>query len=111
MSYICYVLQVLMDMFFQDDDVALGVEEEFVSVRRGSLKYEEIVKDMILEETQYIRDLDMITKVFKRPFVRLFHGRKVNVLFCIGYSDIISILLLLYRTIDSIFTRYFMKRN
>jgi len=68
--------KVLMDMFFQDDDVALGVEEEFVSVRRGSLKYEEIVKDMILEETQYIRDLDMITKVFKRPFVRLFHGRK-----------------------------------
>ena len=73
------IFQVLMDMFFQDDDSALaGVEEEPIYNRRGSLTYEEICKDLIHEETQYIRDLEMIIKVFRIPFVALFPQSKVK---------------------------------
>ncbi|XP_013393700.1 son of sevenless homolog 1-like isoform X1 [Lingula anatina] len=66
--------KVLMDMFFQDDEVSLTVEEE--PVRRDSLTYEEIVKDLVLEETQYLRELDMIIKVFRAPFANLFPKSK-----------------------------------
>ena len=69
--------KVLMDMFFQDDDPSLSVEDEPSYIRRGSLTYEEIVKDLVLEETQYVRDLNMIIKVFRQPFVRLFPRSKV----------------------------------
>ena len=69
--------QVLMNMFFQDDDEAFTLDEEPRMDRRGSLTYEEIVKDLILEETQYIRDLKMIIKVFREPFAKLFPGSKV----------------------------------
>ncbi|CAH1790907.1 unnamed protein product [Owenia fusiformis] len=62
--------KVLMDMFFQDDEVSFSVEEE--PVKQGSLKYEDIVKDLILEETQHVRDLNMIIKVFRDPFEKLF---------------------------------------
>ena len=67
-------------MFFQDsdEDATVAVMEEHTSVRRGSLTYEDIVKDLILEETQYIRDLCMIIKVFREPFARLFPKSKVR---------------------------------
>ena len=66
-----------MDMFFQDDDVSLGVEEEQPRKRRDSLTYEDIVKDLVIEETQYTRDLHMIIKVFRAPFAKLFPRSKV----------------------------------
>ena len=66
-----------MNMFFQDDDDAFTLDEEPRMDRRGSLTYEVIVKDLILEETQYIRDLKMIIKVFREPFAKLFPGSKV----------------------------------
>ncbi|KAK2158014.1 hypothetical protein NP493_1829g00018 [Ridgeia piscesae] len=68
--------KVLMNMFFQDDDDAFTLDEEPRMDRRGSLTYEVIVKDLILEETQYIRDLKMIIKVFREPFAKLFPGSK-----------------------------------
>ena len=81
--------KVLMDMFFQDDEVSLGVEEELPRKRRDSLTYEDIVKDIVLEETQYTRDLNMIIKVFRAPFVKLFPRSKVYLTsFFIGVKDI-----------------------
>lgn len=53
------------------------IEDE--PVRRESMTYEEIVKDFIVEETQYLRDLNMIIKVFRAPFVELFPRSKVRV--------------------------------
>ena len=70
--------KVLMDMFFQDDEVSLGVEEELPIKRRDSLTYEDIVKDLVSEERQYTRDLNMIIKVFREPFTKLFPGSKVR---------------------------------
>ena len=69
--------KVLMDMFFQEEDMSLSVDDEPSYIRRGSLTYEEIVKDLVLEETQYVRDLNMIIKVFRQPFVKLFPRSKV----------------------------------
>ena len=64
-----------MEMFHQDDEEvsmsSLALEDsEESDDRTGTLKYDEVVKDMILEETQYIRDLNLIIKVFRRLFTR-----------------------------------------
>ena len=65
-------------MFFQDDeDQFTGVEEDSVFVRSESVTYEDIVKDLVLEENQYLRDLLMIIKLFREPFATLFPGSKV----------------------------------
>ncbi|ESO85451.1 hypothetical protein LOTGIDRAFT_210797 [Lottia gigantea] len=66
--------QVLIDMFSQEEDLNLVIESE--PVHHESLKYEDIVKEFILEETQYLRDLNMIIKVFRVPFVELFPRSK-----------------------------------
>ncbi|XP_025106105.1 son of sevenless homolog 2-like [Pomacea canaliculata] len=72
---------VLVDMFNQEEDVtALMIEDE--PVRRESMTYEEIVKDFIVEETQYLRDLNMIIKVFRAPFADLFpRSKDLDVIF------------------------------
>ena len=67
-----------MDMFFQDDDMSVNMEEELPYARRSSLTYEEIAKDLVFEEGQYMRELNMIIKVFRADFVRLFRGSKVS---------------------------------
>jgi hypothetical protein len=51
-------IKVLMDMFKQED-VMIYSEEE-TSTRQT---YDEVVKDLIMDEKQYLRDLHMITKV------------------------------------------------
>ena len=51
-------IQVLMDMFKQED--VLIYSEEETSTRQT---YDEVVKDLIMDEKQYLRDLHMITKV------------------------------------------------
>lgn len=73
--------QVLVDMFTQEEDVtAMMIEDE--PVRRESMTYEEIVKDFIMEETQYLRDLNMIIKVFRAPFADLFpRSKDLDVIF------------------------------
>ena len=71
------VLQVLVDMFTQEEDItAMMIEDE--PVRRESMTCEEIVKDFIVEETQYLRDLNMIIRVFRAPFADLFPRSKVR---------------------------------
>ena len=69
-----------MDMFFPNEEDDFTVEENTTLVRRGSLTYEEIVKDLILEETQYMHDLNLIIKVFRAPFATLFPRSKVGLI-------------------------------
>lgn len=47
-----------MDMFKQEDVMMFSEEE--TSTRQT---YDEVVKDLIMDEKQYLRDLHMITKV------------------------------------------------
>lgn len=63
-------------MFFQEEDLSVVMEDE--PVRREKMTYEEIVKDLIMEETQYLRDLNMIIRVFRAPFANLFPRSKVK---------------------------------
>jgi len=66
------ILQVLMEMFFQDDEEAMVVEEDTHDRHSASQTYEEVLKDFILEENQFLRELNMIIRVFREPFVRLY---------------------------------------
>ena len=69
-----------MDLFFPDDeDQFMGVvEEESVNDRSESVTYEGIVKDLVLEENQYLRDLLMIIKLFREPFATLKSDHEVS---------------------------------
>jgi len=66
-----------MDMFFQDDDETIVIDNQQIDLSSTSQSYEELVKDFILEENQYLRDLNMIIRVFREPFVRLYSRSKV----------------------------------
>jgi len=68
-----------MDMFFQDDDETIEVDNLQVDLGNTSQSYEELVKDFVLEENQYLRDLNMIIRVFREPFVRLYSRSKVYI--------------------------------
>jgi hypothetical protein len=69
------MIQVLLDMFSEEEEDVLAppVDEPITG---ESPKYEDIVKDFILEETQYMRDLNMIIKVFRAPFAKHFPRSK-----------------------------------
>jgi len=80
--------KVLMDMFHQEEDkipiapppaVVSQIEDEDSPVVRASVTYEEVVKDLIHDEKQYLRDLNMITKVFREEIAKLVPpGSKVS---------------------------------
>ncbi|XP_049887076.1 protein son of sevenless [Pectinophora gossypiella] len=58
--------KVLMDMFYQDSELALadsggGSERR----RRGSLTYAELVRDLLTDERHFLRELNLIIRVFK----------------------------------------------
>ncbi|XP_050407020.1 son of sevenless homolog 1 [Patella vulgata] len=73
--------QVLIDMFSQEEEMSMSMVEN-EPIHRDSLKYEDIVKDFILEETQYLRDLNLIIKVFRVPFAKLFpRSKDLDVIF------------------------------
>ncbi|KAK2709492.1 hypothetical protein QYM36_013224, partial [Artemia franciscana] len=62
--------KALMDLFHQDEDVSsVLLEDEHVT--GSSLTYDEVVKNLIHEEKQYLRDLHMIIKVFREQIASL----------------------------------------
>lgn len=83
--------KVLMNMFFPgDDDLSLKAPEPESPkmFHQLSLTYEDRVRDLILEETQFTRELNMIIKVFRSPFVELFpRSKDLDVIF----SNIVDI--------------------
>ena len=56
----------------------MSVKMEDEPVRMEKMSYGEIVKAIIVDETQYLRDLNMIIRVFRAPFVELFPRSKVS---------------------------------
>lgn len=62
-------LQVLMDMFDQEDDIGLMSQCTEEPSSSGELTYDDLVRLEIAEERQYLRELDLIIKVFRHHFL------------------------------------------
>ncbi|XP_027856943.1 son of sevenless homolog 2 isoform X1 [Xiphophorus couchianus] len=76
--------KVLMDMFDQEEDI--GVMSQFTEepLSLSELSYDELVKLEIAEERQYLRELDLIIKVFRNHFLshpKVFTDEDVEVIF------------------------------
>ena len=81
-------------MLFDDDDDHVATHVPVANEKSlSSLSYEEIVKDLILVENQYLRELNMIIKVFQDALEKIasvtevvgfLHNRSLQ---SIGYSS------------------------
>uniref|UniRef100_A0A8B9LHS1 Son of sevenless homolog 2 (Drosophila) n=1 Tax=Astyanax mexicanus TaxID=7994 RepID=A0A8B9LHS1_ASTMX len=75
--------KVLMDMFDQEEVGLVSQCVEEVS-STGELTYDDLVRLEIAEERQYLRELDLIIKVFRKAFLsnsKLFTPQDVEVVF------------------------------
>ncbi|XP_043930223.1 son of sevenless homolog 2 [Protopterus annectens] len=75
--------KVLMDMFDQDEDFGLVTDDDEPS-SSGELHYHDLVRAAIAEERQYLRELNLIIKVFREAFLsnsRLFSHQDIEVIF------------------------------
>ncbi|KAK7835937.1 hypothetical protein U0070_004028 [Myodes glareolus] len=79
-----------MDMFDQDDDIGLISLCEDEPSSSGELNYYDLVRTEIAEERQYLRELNMIIKVFREAFLsdrKLFRPSEIEKIFS-NISDI-----------------------
>eukprot|EP00794_Sanderia_malayensis_P019911 gene19911-21857_t len=76
--------KVLMDMFHGDEmEPTLEPKIEPLA-KRGSLLYEDILKDFLMSEDHYIRELNLLIKVFRQQFIdadKLFTDEDVDNVF------------------------------
>ncbi|XP_031643449.1 LOW QUALITY PROTEIN: son of sevenless homolog 2-like [Oncorhynchus kisutch] len=82
--------KVLMDMFDQDEDIGLVSQCTEEPSSSGELTYDDLVRLEIAEERQYLRELDLIIKVFRHHFLfnnKIFTPQDVEVIFS-NISDI-----------------------
>uniref|UniRef100_A0A673A1G9 Son of sevenless homolog 2 (Drosophila) n=1 Tax=Sphaeramia orbicularis TaxID=375764 RepID=A0A673A1G9_9TELE len=76
--------KVLMDMFDQEDDIGLMSQCTEEPSSSGELTYDDLVRLEIAEERQYLRELDLIIKVFRHHFLsnpKIFTPQDVEVIF------------------------------
>ncbi|KYO31338.1 son of sevenless-like protein 1 isoform B [Alligator mississippiensis] len=81
--------KVLMDMFDQDDIGLVSLCEDEPSTS-GELNYYDLVRNEIAEERQYLRELNLIIKVFREAFLsnkKLFTSYDIDMIFS-NISDI-----------------------
>ncbi|XP_072285052.1 son of sevenless homolog 2 [Pyxicephalus adspersus] len=76
--------KVLMDMFDQDDDIGLVALCDEEPSSTGELSYYELVRNEIAGERQYLRELNLIIKVFREAFLankKLFTANEIEIIF------------------------------
>uniref|UniRef100_A0A3Q1GXI0 Son of sevenless homolog 2 (Drosophila) n=1 Tax=Anabas testudineus TaxID=64144 RepID=A0A3Q1GXI0_ANATE len=76
--------KVLMDMFDQEEDIGLMSQCTEEPSSSGELTYDDLVRLEIAEERQYLRELDLIIKVFRHHFLsnpKIFMTQDVEVIF------------------------------
>uniref|UniRef100_A0A671X6M4 Son of sevenless homolog 2 (Drosophila) n=1 Tax=Sparus aurata TaxID=8175 RepID=A0A671X6M4_SPAAU len=76
--------KVLMDMFDQEEDIGLMSQCTEEPSSSGELTYDDLVRLEIAEERQYLRELDLIIKVFRNHFLsnpKIFTPEDVEVIF------------------------------
>ncbi|MEQ2217486.1 hypothetical protein XENOCAPTIV_011988 [Xenoophorus captivus] len=77
-------VEVLMDMFDQEEDIGLMSQFTEEPLSLAELSYDELVKLEIAEERQYLRELDLVIKVFRKHFLahpKVFTDEDVEVIF------------------------------
>jgi len=59
--------KVLMDLFYQDEGMGnvISLDPDPSDMSKQEQSYDEVVKEFIIDEKKYLRDLHMITKVFR----------------------------------------------
>lgn len=71
-----------MDLFYQEESsnsfANLLIPDDPITPRT-SLTYEEVVKDLMHDEKQYLRDLHMLIKVFREEIAKLLCDSKVSI--------------------------------
>ncbi|VVD05796.1 unnamed protein product, partial [Leptidea sinapis] len=77
--------KLLMDMFYQESELA-GVAAGVSALdrgRRGSLTYGELVRDLLADERSFLRDLNLIIRVFKDELEKILHSdnRTISLIF------------------------------
>ncbi|XP_072948461.1 protein son of sevenless [Epargyreus clarus] len=77
--------KVLMDMFYQDFELAgaAGAAAGAKSAAGASLSYGELVRDLLADEKNFLRDLHLIIRVFKDELEKILDGdsRKISLIF------------------------------
>uniref|UniRef100_A0A8C5F3N7 Son of sevenless homolog 2 (Drosophila) n=1 Tax=Gadus morhua TaxID=8049 RepID=A0A8C5F3N7_GADMO len=76
--------KVLMDMFDQEEDIGLVSQCTEEPSSSGEVTYDDLVRLEIAEERQYLRELDLIIKVFRNHFLsnnKIFTPQDVEVIF------------------------------
>ncbi|XP_051775899.1 LOW QUALITY PROTEIN: son of sevenless homolog 2 [Erpetoichthys calabaricus] len=76
--------KVLMDMFDQDEDIGLESQCGDEPSSTGEVTYDDLVRAEIAEERQYLRELNLIIKVFRDAFffnTKLFTPTDIEVIF------------------------------
>lgn len=72
-----YADKVLMDMFYQEEEAASTSGAGPSAARRGSLSYSELVRELLADERHYLRDLNLIIRVFKDEVDKLLDDNKI----------------------------------
>lgn len=62
----------LIHLPFDCNNIQLSVGYLQSSTERKSLSYDELLREIVDDEKQYIRHLNLILKVFMEPFLTLF---------------------------------------
>ncbi|PIO31902.1 hypothetical protein AB205_0119600 [Aquarana catesbeiana] len=73
-----------MDMFDQDDDIGVVALCDEEPSSTGELNYYELVRNEIAGERQYLRELNLIIKVFREAFLenkKLFTSNEIEIIF------------------------------
>lgn len=76
------IFQVLIDMFYQDSELAsiaaLPAFNTSERGRRASLSYGDLVRDLLADERNFLRDLNLMIRVFKEELEKIVDDNKVG---------------------------------
>ncbi|PZC70882.1 hypothetical protein B5X24_HaOG214685, partial [Helicoverpa armigera] len=76
-------VQVLMDIFYQESSLVEAEGSAEKRGRRGSLSYSELVRDLLTDEKNFLRDLNLIIRVFKEELEKILDkdSRMISLIF------------------------------
>lgn len=92
-----------MDMFYQNENAHPTVASPLPPVTpRDGLIYEEVVKEFLHDEKQYLRDLHMIIRVFREEIVKLVDDQRVLDLIFSNIIDIYEVTVTLLGSLEDV---------